>query len=302
MAEMILGMDIGGTNLRMGLVDRALAAFHVEVTSSRDLFSCHNPLQALAEQVLLYLDRHLGGEKPAMVCAGLPAVLDRSRRRVWSATNFPGLENRDVVAELEALLGLPVVIEHDAYYLLAYDIMHEGLVNEGTMMGCYFGTGLGNAVFIDGKPYIGKNGTACELGHMAVPLQQRLCSCGNRGCIEMFSCGKALEQLARERFPEEPLGELFLRHGRSPYLQDFLSYMAAAVATEINSLDPDGVFLGGGLIQMEGFPREELARKILANTRKPYPAQNLSLYFSTPSPENGIIGAAVEGWRRLEGR
>lgn len=298
--ERILGIDIGGTNARMGLVDRALRAHHVEVTSSRALFSQRDPLVAFAEQLLSYLERHADGKKPAMVCAGLPAVLDRTRRRVWSATNFPGLTDRDVVSDLEAVLGLPVAIEHDAYYLLAYDIRAQGLPNEGTMMGCYFGTGLGNAIFIHGRPYIGKNGTAGELGHMAVPLSTRPCSCENEGCIEMYSCGKAFERLAAEHYPGEPLAELFVRHPKSEVLRDFVRYMAAAVSAEVNILDPDGVFLGGGLIQMEGFPREALNDAILANVRKPYPAANLQMYYASPSPENGIIGAAIEGFRRLD--
>lgn len=294
-SETILGMDIGGTNLRMGLVDRTFQARHVEVSSSRTLFAEGDPLFNLARRALDYLKRHEAA--PLMVCAGLPAVLDRQRRRVFSATNFPGLENRDVVADLEKHLRIPVAIEHDAYYLLAYDITRQGLPNEGTMMGCYFGTGLGNAVFIGGRPYIGKNGTACELGHMVIPMNTYPCSCGNQGCIEMFSCGKAFERLAREHFPADPLPGLFALHPQSPELYAFISHMAAAVATEVNILDPDGVFLGGGLIHMEGFPKDTLVERILAGTRKPYPAQDLQLYFSAPSPESGIIGAAVEGFR-----
>ena len=297
--RVVLGLDIGGTNFRMGLVDSTLTPHRVEVSSSRALFEREDPLAALAERVRTYLTDAPVGLAPTMVCAGLPAVLDRDRRRVLSATNFPGMEGRDVVAYLSEALGLPVTIEHDAYYLLAYDMMRLGLKNEGTVMGCYFGTGLGNAVFINGRPYIGKNGVACELGHMPVPLSDKPCSCGNQGCIEMYSCGKALENLARENYPDEPIGSLFATHPDGVALGNFVRYMAAAVATEVNILDPDHVLLGGGIVQMEGFPREAFCEAILANTRKPYPAQNLSLFFAKDAPENGIIGAAIEGFRRM---
>lgn len=82
-------------------------------------------------------------------------------------------------------------------------------------------------------------------------------------------------------------------------LDEFVRYMAAPVATCANIMDPDGIFLGGGLVQMAGFPKEKLVDYILQNTRKPYPAANLCLYFSKRSPENGIIGAAIEGFRKL---
>ena len=296
--RMILGLDIGGTNFRMGLVGEDLQPHLIEVTSSRSLFEFSDPLAALALRVKEYLAVTQHQFVPAMICAGLPAVLDSSRRYVRSATNFPGMEGRNVVSYLENALGLPVMIEHDAYYLLAYDIMCRGLKNQGTMMGCYFGTGLGNAVFINGQPYIGKNGVACELGHMPVPLSDIACSCGNFGCIEMYSCGKALERLAQESFPNESISTLFVNHSNSDVLSNFIRYMAAAVATEVNILDPDYVFLGGGIVHMKSFPKEFFRQAILANTRKPFPAENLCLEFAKDSPENGIIGAAIEGFRK----
>lgn len=296
--RMILGLDIGGTNFRMGFVGEDLQPHLIEVTSSRTLFEFSDPLAALATRVKEYLTVAQQSFTPTMICAGLPAVLDSSRRYVRSATNFPGMEDRDVVSFLENALGLPVIIEHDAYYLLAYDIMSRGLKNQGTMMGCYFGTGLGNAVFINGQPYIGKNGVACELGHMPVPLSDRVCSCGNFGCVEMYSCGKALERLAQESFPNEPINTLFADYSNSEVLRCFIRYMAAAVATEVNILDPDYVFLGGGIVHMKGFPKEFFCQAILANTRKPYPAENLCLEFAKDSPENGIVGAAIEGFRK----
>ena len=91
----ILGLDVGGTHIRMGMVDRALRAHGVEVTSSRSLFHEPDPLAALAQVIRGYLEAALC--RPALVCAGLPAVLDAERRRVQSATNFPGLAGRDVV-------------------------------------------------------------------------------------------------------------------------------------------------------------------------------------------------------------
>ncbi|MCI6268246.1 MAG: allose kinase [Clostridiales bacterium] len=296
----ILGLDIGGTNLRLGLVDRQLTAHHVEVTSSRALFDSEDTLCALANVIRNYLARHLPDGKPKMICMGLPAVVDKQRRSVLSATNFPGLAGRDIVSEMEGALNVPVIIEHDAYYLLAYDIMANGLKNTGTMLGFYFGTGMGNAMFIDGRPYIGKNGTACEIGHMPVPLSDYPCSCGNKGCIEMYCCGKAFERLAQECFPEENLSDPFVNHPDHPRLIEFVRYMAAVVATEVNMMDPDGVFIGGGLVHMRGFPHERLKQEILANTRHPYPAANLEMYIARPAAENGIIGAAIEGWRRID--
>ena len=74
------------------------------------------------------------------------------------------------------------------------------------------------------------------------------------------------------------------------------------IAAEVNILDPDFVFVGGGLVQMKGFPKDYLKERVIAHTRKPYPAENLNLLFSEAGPENGIIGAAIRGFDLLRGR
>lgn len=294
----VLGMDIGGTHVRMGLVDRTLEARHVVVLPSASLFGTANVPRTIAETIRRYCHEHLDG-RLLLVAAGFPSVIDRTRRRLYSSTNFPGLDGVDVVSLLEEALRIPVIIEHDAYYLLAFDIRDHGLENDGTMLGFYFGTGLGNGMYIGGAPYVGRNGTACEVGHMPVGLSEEPCSCGNRGCVEMYCCGKRFERLAAEHFPDTPIGMVFARHGGAQVLDEFVRHMALPIATEVNVLDPDAVFVGGGLVQMKSFPRARLEECVLRNTRKPYPAANLRILFSRGSPENGVIGAGIEGFRAL---
>lgn len=296
----ILGMDIGGTNFRMGLVDSELKAENIKVYASKDIYEKGDTVMNFAGCIKKYIENcQKEGKEVAAVSIGCPSVVDRERRTLLSSTNFPGLDGVDLVAVLEDQLECRVFIEHDAYYLLAYDIMDFGMDNTGTMIGCYFGTGLGNAMYIDGKEYIGKNGTACELGHLPIPFNEYPCSCGNKGCIEMFSCGKALERIAAEHYRDCHIGDLFKEHREDKILKDFVEYMAAAVAAEANILDPDCIFIGGGIVQMEQFPKEYLEERIKAHCRKPYPASNLKLCFSRPSPVNGIIGAAIRANLKL---
>lgn len=304
--EYVLGMDIGGTNCRMGLVNRNLNVIGMEVCLSKEIWASDNAMDALAGVIGTYIEKQtasltdIQADKIEALSMGFPSLVDKTRTRLLSSTNFPGLDGVNIVEELERRLHKKVYIEHDAYYLLAHDIRVNGLKNKGTMVGLYFGTGLGNAMFINGQPYIGKNGAACELGHIPVPFNDYLCSCGNRGCIEMFSCGKAMERINGEHYSGTPIGELFLKHGNDKIMKDFVGYMAAAVSTEINILDPDYVFIGGGIVHMQGFPKDLMEEKILQHVRKPYPAQGLKLLFQKPGAENGIIGAAIRVFDRTE--
>ena len=295
----ILGLDVGGTNFRMGLVDANLRVRELEVVPSASVCSAGDTPRAIARLIQDYCARKLGRAMPRLVSAGFPSVVDGARRRLFSSTNFPGLDGVDIVSVLERELHVPVCIEHDAYFLLACDIWKLKLPTEGVVLGFYFGTGMGNAMFLSGLPYVGKNGAACEVGHMPMGQSAEVCSCGNTGCVEMHCCGKALERLAQRHFPGTPIGRVFAEHANTPVLREFVRCMAVPVATEVNVLDPAAVVLGGGIVAMEGFPREALFAEILAHTRKPYPAANLDIRFTDGAVENGIIGAALEGARRL---
>ncbi len=297
--ECVLGMDIGGTNFRMGLVDRSLRAEQVMVYSSQSVYDTGNTVDKFALYIRNYIEKYGAGYDILSIAIGCPSVVDGERRRLFSSTNFPGLENIDLVGELEKRLPYPVMIDHDAYYLLAYDIRKHGLTDKGAVIGCYFGTGLGSAMYIDGRPYIGRNGTACELGHLPIPFNDYLCSCGNRGCIEMFSCGKALERIGQERYPDTFIGELFTRHGDSEPLRQFVEYMSIAVAAAVNIIDPHCVFVGGGIPSMKNFPWQYFLEKVISHTRKPYPAENLDIRFSENSSEKGIIGAAIRAFEYI---
>ena len=300
MKNCILGMDIGGTNIRMGLVDKQGKAAFVEVVPSRSVYQMENTLDGLCSVIDQYCKKHLGENRPLLVAAGFPSVVDKERRRLYSSTNFPGLDGVDIVEEMEKRLQLPVIIDHDACFLLAYDVSRSEIKEEGAVIGLYYGTGMGNAIRIGGKSFTGKNGTTAEVGHMPVEAEGRLCSCGNKGCLEMYCCGKALEKIREESFPKTPWEDLFEKYRDSKELDGFVRYMAFPAAAEINILDPDAVFIGGGIPAMKGFPKERLVKYILENTRKPYPAENINIIFSEASAENGIVGAAIEGFKKLD--
>ena len=96
------------------------------------------------------------------------------------------------------------------------------------------------------------------------------------------------------------MSEIYLRRGNAPEVLDQVDAMAVSVATEINILDPDYVIIGGGLPQMKGFPTERLLDRIRFHTRKPMPLEGLDIRFARPNQDNGIIGAGIYGWKRLE--
>lgn len=227
------------------------------------------------------------------VAIGFPATLNAERTRVLQAPNVPFMEDLPVCETLRETLGIPVYAERDVTFALYHDMEKYRIPREGLVCGIYFGTGIGNAMLLDGEPVAGRHGTAGELGHIPVRGSSIVCGCGNKGCLEAVAGGKAIARIQREQYPDTEIGSMFIRHGDEPALLEVIDGMAAAVAIEINLLDPDCLLLGGGVLNMKGFPRQTLDMKIREYARKPLPCNDLTILYTGDDPDKSVIGGAV---------
>ena len=296
--DAIMSLDIGGTNCRIGLVTEDAELSCRENHSTAEL--CE---KGFAVELVSRLRAYMAaaeGFRIRAVSLGVPATVDLARRVVLSASNIEGLEKLPICDLLEKELGIPAFLEKDVNLLLLYDIASLRPESRNVLIGIYFGTGIGNSIYLRGELLAGRNGVSGELGHVPQLNAHTHCGCGNENCLETIGGGRRLSELAETVFTETPIRELYLRHAEHPLIREQVEAMAAAVATEVNILDPDCVILGGGLLQMPGFPRDFFEEKIKAYTRKPFPANNLTLLYSRPDQDNGIIGAGLYGWKCLK--
>ena len=294
MEQVILGIDIGGTWFRIGAVDCQGQIRSFEKLPVKQVFTGKDPLGELES----FLRPYLASWNVSAVCIGVPATVNAKRTVVLQAPNLAYLENLPLVEVLEHKLGVAVLLERDVNFTMAYDC--RDLPKEAILCGFYFGTGIGNAIMIDGKILVGKNGTAGELGHIPVDGCDAVCGCGNRGCMEALAGGKYLAHLQEIRYPYTPIGELFTRHGEEEELVRFVDRMAIAAAAEINILNPHHILIGGGIPSMKGFPRERLLEQICLHTRKPYPAEDLNILFTEDREDKAVIGAALHAGMMLK--
>jgi len=306
MKDVIIGIDIGGTHLRIGSVDRAGHVARFEKHESREVCGRSGSAQRLIALIRDYLARTDFDERAFALAVGFPSTVSRDKRIVYSSPNLPlggenGLDGQDVVSLLESALGIPVLIDKDTNFLLQYDLVRLNLRDKGCTIGIYYGTGIGNAIFLDGKFLTGKHGVAGELGHIPFFGSTNICGCGSRACAETHASGYVLRNLWQEHFSNEPFCELFLRHAEDSRIKQFIEAMAIPFATEMNIFDPDQVIVGGGVVEMAGFPMELLKGYLREFVRKPYPGEDFALLRASAMPETGVIGAAYYAMERLAG-
>ena len=196
-----------------------------------------------------------------------------------------------MAAILEQHLLVPVFLERDVNLIYEHDRMQLKLSPEGIGIGIYFGTGIGNAIFIDGQPLVGRDGCAGEIGHIPVIGREDICGCGNSGCTECYASGTRLIAIQKAHFPDTPIIDIFTRHRDAAIISDFIDAMACVVAAEVNILNPEHVVLGGGLISMAGFPRALLEERIRIHLRKPFPAGSIQIFYASETQKGGVLGA-----------
>lgn len=300
MSRYVIGLDIGGTNIRIASQEEGSSVENfIKVSRVSVLDGSPDQMKKLADFIKEYVKSYHSDTLPEAIALGFPAAIDKTRSIVLQAPNIEGLDGTNVKAELEKYLNIPVYVERDTNILFLCDMDDLGIEVNGIGIGVYVGTGIGNAIFIGNEPLIGKNGVAGEIGHIPTQGSTKQCGCGNYGCSECYGSGWRLVEINKEYFPETDISDLFTKHSDTQVLRDFVDYIACTVDAEVNTLDPDCVVLGGGIINMNDFPKALLEEKIHEHARKPFPSENLQIYYSKDGAENGARGACKLAWNKV---
>ena len=294
-------MEIGGTNLRYGVVTKEYTLEKFGKIPSRDLSDAEDKGEYLKSLLNPVIEEYGGTKNFSCLSLSLASLMNRERTICFNSPNIKGFDHLPLKGILEKVWGIPVIMERDVNTALLYDLWKNHIGQEGIVIGVYIGTGLGNAMSIDGRIYKGSTGSSCELGHIPVDGLERMCGCGKKGCIELRASGKILADIAREHY-HCPVSEIFTKHGNQPDVLDVVRMCALATATEVTILDPVCVVLGGGVTQMPGFPMEYFVQNVRENLRVPEPRESLNIVSASSDPEAGVIGAALHAQTILQMR
>lgn len=282
----ILGVDVGGTFVRMGTLKDGKVENPVK-RSSAEIFSHPDGAAAGLAQALT---EYAAGVQFDAVGVGIPGTVSRDGERVLNVPNIPGLNDTPLRDALTDALKAPVFVENDITMLTAGDSRRLDL-DSGVVFGCYIGTGLGGSVLVDGKLLRGRS-ALCEPGHVPIYGLDRPCGCGKSGCAEAYVAGRALERLLAEKYPDGHISEIFDLMNEEE-LREYVDILAHLLAATMQLLDPDAVIMGGGVCAMSNFPRERLLDRLSELCMKPVPASTLNLLYPVASDVSGIYGAAV---------
>jgi allose kinase len=285
----VIVADIGGTKIVLGHVDsnalEILEAIDFR-TVSTDTLRVSDPVTALAGLLLEYSKDQ--GLSPVAVVLGVPVSLARDLNTVLSSPNIPQLEGLELGSLLEEILQLPVRLERDINLLLLGEVHGRDV---SSALGIFFGTGIGASFILENRVYRGAS-VGLEIGHIPIRGEGKRCVCGNLDCLEAYACGHTLNALSRDF--SIPVSDLFIKHGNASlerHLFEFVRDQAYAVATAINLFDPEICIVGGGIPEMNNFPRTEFRQTVLDHVRRPLPRDSIRLEWAKLGARAALPGA-----------
>lgn len=309
-----IGIDLGGTNIAMGLVDDALHLVY-QVSEPTNLPKSPERLaddiHALAVRMLA--DRGLTEADVGCAGIGIPGTVNQAEGTVEYANNF-GFDNVPFVRLLQERFACRLLAANDAGAAAWGEYLAGCGQGVNSMVAMTLGTGVGGGIILNGRLWGGCNAAAGEMGHMVLHTGGRPCTCGRKGCLEAYASATALVQRAAEAVADAPESLLARApiDGRAVFaaakagdetaarvLDEFLTDLAEGVTNIINILQPELLCIGGGLSGAGAQLLDPLRKKVAPMIYSRYSRRNTRLELANLGNAAGIIGAA--GLDRQEG-
>jgi glucokinase len=250
-----IGCDIGGTNVKMGLVDERDKVVHTLILPSP---SRQDPMEMVAclKQSCEALSQ---GRNVIGLGIGVAGVIDFAQGLVHTSPNLPKWKEVFLQKMVESRLRVRTRVDNDANVVLLGEWIAGAAKGARQAVGMTLGTGVGGALVLDGKLFRGAQGGAGEIGHTSVQADGPKCSCGNRGCLERYVGARYLvgrylalkrEKAAdREGVTPAVIAERARKGDRTAVqiLQEAGTWVGVACANLLNLLQPEVIVIGGGV-------------------------------------------------------
>jgi glucokinase len=198
MPDFSIGVDLGGTNLRIAAVTTDGQLLDKITLSTRIALSPDHVVSDMCDAILHLSDRFRSTGKLIGAGIGVPGIIDLEAGVVRKSANLPGWSNYPVRQEIERRLGTRILLENDAKVNALGEQWLGAARGVANMAMLTLGTGIGGAIVLDGKIFHGMNGMAGEFGHVTVEPDGVPCGCGNHGCAERYASATAIVRMARE--------------------------------------------------------------------------------------------------------
>ena len=307
-----IGIDVGGTNIKIALVDDKGHIIYSNSIPTRAEMGYEYTINNMKESIHeLIKENNIDPKTIEGIGFGFPGQIDCQKGIVKLAPNIPGWVDVPIAEIMEKEFGIPTRVDNDVRCAAL------GELNYGAGIGCEnlicitVGTGIGSGLVVNGKLVRGASNAAGELGHIKLDIQNGpLCGCGDKGCLEAFASGPSIVAMAEE----------YIKGGKStkyrelanpeitPYIvseaakqgdpvakQIFTivgEYIGAGLASVVNLLNPEKIIIGGGVAAAGDILMTPI-KETLVKRAMPISGAAVEIIPAQLGNSAGVIGASI---------
>ncbi|QRG70182.1 ROK family protein [Brevibacillus choshinensis] len=308
--EYAIGLDLGGTKILAGLVDsegRVVSQKQLPTSSEDGEKAVISRVLAAIEAVMLEVSVDRNQIRGVGIASA--GVIDSAKKEVIFASNL-GWRDVPIGNLIQERFDLPASLMNDANASAVAEWMWGAGKGTQNMIYVTVSTGVGAGIICNGRLLLGHDGSAGEFGHISIDWNGPICSCGNRGCLENYASGTAIENVARARMVSKEsslsgslsegesltakqIGEAALQG--DPFSIDILKqagfYLGIGATSLIHLFNPEMIVFGGGVMNAAPVILEEI-EKSLKERCIPGLASQVRVELNQLGIESGVMGAA----------
>ena len=296
----VVGIDIGGTNTVIGIVDQQGNIMETSSVKTGEYARVEDYVEAVCDVLLLLIKAYGGTEKFRGIGIGAPNG-NYYRGTIEEAPNLPWKGVIHLAQMFKERTGIPAALTNDANAAALGEMAYGATRGMKDFIMITLGTGVGSGIVVNGQMLYGHDGFAGELGHVCVDRspEARVCGCGRKGCLEAYSGGEYLKQIAKRELPHRPeLQDAMLLDRAAAggdadavrIMSTAAEYNAVGVAGMIQLYSPDAMIFSGGQCRADGF----LYETTLAKLREILPEErrNFEISITSLGEFQSALGAA----------
>lgn len=312
MKKFFCGVDLGGTTLKIGIVD---GNGNIMVKIKEGTLPHKGPdyiLNRIKDNISLLLKKSSLNEKNLSgIGIAVPGFIDEKRGRILSLTNLPYWEGVPLGKLMREGFSTPIKIINDATAAAYGEYLYGSGRGTNNFIYMTISTGIGGGIIIEGKPYFGTSHGAGEIGHMVIDINGERCNCGNYGCFEVMASGTAMAKFAQKAieagenstikilaaaniikaehvFSAAKLGDKLAKD----IVDKEAFYLGIGISNIINIFNPEKITLGGGISNQWNTLHPKIMKIINKRAIKEN-TQICEIVKTELKDDAGIIGAAA---------
>jgi glucokinase len=297
--KFIIGIDLGGTNLKVALLDLKYRIKDREVLSTRSFLEKGELTSGIVyciNRIMKY--NSLDKTDILGVGLGLPGPVDAKKGVVHFFPNIPGWREVHLREILKKRLNLPVFLDNDAKIMALAEHRLGAAKGFSNVLCMTLGTGIGGGIIIGGKLYRGFNNAAGEVGHLPINEKGPNCNCGSVGCLEAYIGNNRIIKEARKEFKSditlEDLSSMAAKGNKRAIKiwRNVGGHLGSALSAVVNLLNLDAIVLGGGVANA-GKVLFDSAKEKLKRQAMSVQCSHVKIFRAKLGNNAGLIGAAI---------